>query len=135
MFNCGPVSRRTALKSAATGFGYLAFSSLATWAAEKSAEKAQPLAPKRPHFPARAKRVVFLCMDGGPSHVDTFDHKPQLSRDNGKEIGFGRVPTAPLLASPWKFSQRGESGIWISDLFPEVSRHADDLCVINSMQT
>lgn len=128
-------SRRTALQTAASGFGYLAFSALAAWAEEKVAEKSRPLARKPPHFPARAKRVVFLCMDGGPSHLDTFDYKPQLTRDNGKEIGFGRVPTAPLLASPWKFQQRGASGLWISDLFPEVARHADDLCVINSMQT
>jgi hypothetical protein len=113
----------------------VAFSALATWAAEKSTNKALPLAPKQPHIPARAKRVVFLCMDGGPSHVDTFDYKPQLTRDNGKEIGFGRVPTAPLLASPWEFKQYGASGLWISDLFPELARHADDLCVVNSMQT
>ncbi len=135
MFDPSTFSRRTALKSAASGFGYLAFSALSTWAAEKEADPDGPLAPKPPHFPARAKRVVFLCMEGGPSHVDTFDHKPQLTRDSGKEIGFGRVPTAPLLASPWKFQQHGSSGLWISELFPEVARHADDLCVINSMQT
>jgi hypothetical protein len=124
-------TRRQALQTAASGFGYLAFSALATWAAEK----AGPLDPKAPHFPARAKRVVFLCMDGGPSHLDTFDYKPRLQRDNGQEIGMGKVPNAPLLASPWKFHQHGRSGLWISELFPEVARHADELCVINSMQT
>lgn len=125
-------SRREALKSAASGFGYLAFAGLSAWAAERAAS---PLAPKAPHFPARAKRVIFLCMEGGPAHVDTFDYKPKLTADDGKEIGKGRVPTAKLLGSPWTFRQHGQSGLWISELFPEVARHADQLCVINSMQT
>lgn len=125
-------SRRDALKSAASGFGYLAFAGLSAWAAEKAAG---PLAPKAPHFPARAKRVIFLCMEGGPAHVDTFDYKPKLTADDGKEIGKGRVPSAKLLGSPWSFHQHGQSGLWISELFPEVARHADHLCVINSMQT
>ena len=125
-------SRRAALKAAASGFGYLAFVSLSTWAAEKAAG---PLAPKAPHAPARAKRVIFLCMEGGPSHLDTFDHKPKLTADQDKEIGKGRVPNARLLASPWAFRRHGQSGLWVSELFPEVARHADDLCVINSMQT
>jgi len=132
-------SRRAALKSAASGFGYLAFAAMAAQAAgqdaEKAADKPAPLAPKTPHFAARAKRIVFLCMDGGPSHMDTFDYKPLLTRDSGKEIGYGKVPTAPLLGSPWKFQQHGQSGLWVSELFPEVARHADDLCVFNSMQT
>src|SRR4051812_2752328 len=114
------VSRRDALKAAASGFGYLAFASLSSWAAEKAAG---PLAPKAPHMPARAKRVIFLCMEGGPSHVDTFDHKPKLTADRDKEIGKGRVPTAKLLASPWTFRQHGQSGRWVSELFPEVARH------------
>jgi hypothetical protein len=132
-------SRRLALKSAASGFGYLAFAGLSTWAAEKSAphaeKKAGPLEPKPSHFPPRAKRVLFLCMDGGPSHLDTFDYKPQLTRDHGKQFGVGKAPTSALLASPWEFKQRGDSGLWISDLFPEIATHADKLCVINSMQT
>ncbi len=126
-------SRRDALKTAASGFGYLAFAGLSTWAAaEKSAG---PLAPKKPHIAARAKRVIFLCMEGGPSHVDTFDFKPRLNADGDKEIGKGRVPTAKLLASPWQFRQHGQSGLWVSELFPELARHADELCVIQSMQT
>jgi hypothetical protein len=129
----GPLfSRRTLLKTASSGFGYLAFAGMSTWAAERSAG---PLAPKVPHFPARAKRVIFLCMEGGPSHVDTFDYKPKLSAKGGKPIGKGRAASAALLASPWKFQQYGQSGIWVSDLFPEVAKHADDLCVINGMQT
>src|SRR5437867_3000301 len=125
-------SRRQALKSAASGFGYLAFASLSSWAAEKAAG---PLAPKPAHLPPRAKRVIFLCMEGGPSHVDTFDYKPKLTADAGKEIGKGRVATAKLLASPWKFRRHGQSGLWVSEVFPEVARHADELCVIRSMQT
>jgi hypothetical protein len=126
------VSRRDALKAAASGFGYLAFAGISSWAAEKAAG---PLAPKAPHMPARAKRVIFLCMEGGPSHVDTFDYKPKLTADRDKEIGKGRVPTAKLLASPWSFRQHGQSGLWASELFPEVAHHADELCVIRSMQT
>ena len=114
-------SRRQILKTISSGFGYLAFSSLASMAAAK--EKRQdkpvggPLAPKEPHFKARAKRVIFLCMRGGPSHVDTFDYKPQLAIDNGKKGKYG----GSLLKSPWKFNQQGEGGLWISELFPELS--------------
>ena len=126
------LSRRTLLKSASSGFGYLAFAGLSTWAADRSAG---PLAPKAPHFRPRAKRVIFLCMEGGPSHVDTFDHKPKLTADNGKPIGMGRAAAAKLLGSPWKFQQHGQSGLSISGLFPEVAKHADTLCVVNSMQT
>ncbi len=81
---CLPFSRRHALKTASSGFGYLAFAGLAARAAEQSAASREgPLAPKRPHFAARAKRVIFLCMRGGPSHVDTFDYKPKLSAKSG----------------------------------------------------
>ena len=110
------LSRRVFLKTASSGFGYLAFAGLSTWAGEKN----NPLAPKAPHFPARAKRVIFLCMEGAPSHVDTFDFKPKLAADDGKTFGKGRVAaSAKLLGSPWKFTQNGESGLWVSELFPE----------------
>src|SRR5205085_2246732 len=106
----GPLfSRRSLLKTASSGFGYLAFAGLSTWAGERSAG---PLAPKTPHYPARAKRVIFLCMEGGPSHVDTFDYKPKLAADAGKPIGKGRAAAATLLASPWEFHQYGQSGLW-----------------------
>lgn len=121
-------SRRSMLQMASAGFGYLAFAGLSTQAAEE--ESSNPLAPKQPHFPAKAKRVIFLCMQGGPSHLDTFDYKPQLAADSGKG---GRGAGSRLMASPWTFRQRGKSGLWISDLFPEVARHADDLCLIRSM--
>ncbi len=128
------VSRRDLLQSLSAGFGYLAFAGLSSFASRAAASEASksnnPLAPKSPHFPARAKRVIFLCMQGGPSHVDTFDYKPQLAKDHGKSGRYG----GSLLKSPWEFRQRGESGLWISDLFPNVAKHADDLCLIRSMQ-
>jgi hypothetical protein len=129
-----PLSRRAMLKSAAAGFGYLAFASLSTWAAEKEKERESPLAPKKTHFPARAKHVIFLCMEGAPSHVDTFDYKPKLPDLDGRPMPGARFG-GKLLASPWKFRQRGQSGLWISELFPELSRRADDLCLLRGMYT
>ncbi|MEM8954757.1 MAG: DUF1501 domain-containing protein [Verrucomicrobiota bacterium] len=126
------VSRRELLKGASCGFGYLAFAGLSTMAAE--AEKG-PLSPKSPHFRGKAKRVILLCMRGGPSHVDTFDYKPQLVKDTGKPGRARGARSGELLGSPWEFSQHGESGLWISELFPEVAQHADDLCIINGMHT
>ncbi len=126
-------SRRDMLKTASSGFGYLAFAGLATRAAGQSTPPHEgPLAPKQPHFPARAKRVIFLCMRGGPSHVDTFDYKPKLSADSGSP---GTRPGTKLLGSKWNFAQHGQSGLWISELFPNVANHADDLCLLRSMQT
>ena len=87
-------SRREWLQRTSAGFGYLALSALATQRA--LADNAAPLAPKQPHFPARAKRVLFLCMDGGPSHVDSFDYKPELAKYAGKAIGKGKLPPPSL---------------------------------------
>src|SRR5262245_14469752 len=126
------LSRRTLLKTTGVGFGYLAFAGLSTWAAEKAAK---PLAPKDPHYSARAKRVLFLCMEGAPSHVDTFDYKPQLQADTGKPLGKGRFGSARLLGSPWKFAKSGKSGLWISEVFPELAKHADKLCLLKGMHT
>ena len=117
------------LKSASCGFGWLAFSALADRAA---AAAANPLAVKEPHFPARAKRVIFLCMRGAPSHVDTFDYKPKLDADADKP---GRVEGTKLLGSRWKFSRHGQGGLWMSELFPHLAKQADDVCMINSMNT
>ncbi len=122
------LSRRAALSSVSCGFGWLAFSSLAAQAA--AAEK--PLAPKQPHFTPRAKRVIFLCMSGGPSHLDTFDYKPRLIADDGKP---GSRPGSIWLGPKAAFKQRGKSGLWISELFPNVAQHADELALIRSMQT
>lgn len=128
-------TRRQILRSTSSGFGYLAFAAMAQHSAAREANN--PLAPKPTHFPAKAKRVIFLCMDGAPSHVDTFDHKPKLTADDGKPFNGarGRVFGGKLLASPWKFKKHGQSGIAISELFPEVAKHADKLCVLNGMHT
>ena len=123
-------SRRHLLQNVSAGFGYLAFAGISTASASDQPASTNPLAPKAPHFAARAKRVIFLCMQGGPSHVDTFDYKPQLTKDHGKRGKYG----GSLLKSPWEFRQRGESGLWISDIFPHVAEHADELCLIRSMQ-
>jgi hypothetical protein len=112
----------------------MAFGGLAT-AATLGDIATDPLAPRSPHFKPRAKRVIFLCMAGGPSHVDTFDYKPKLVTDDGKSFGKGFRAGAKLLAPPWKFRQHGKSGLWISDLFPEVAKHADRLCLLRAMRT
>lgn len=129
----GIFSRREWLQRTSAGFGYLALSALATRRTSGAANA--PLVSKEPHFPAKAKRVLFLCMDGGPSHVDSFDYKPELARYAGRAIGKGKVPTGKLLASQWEFKQRGQSGLWISDLFPKIASQADKLCLIRSMKT
>ncbi|HEV3341452.1 MAG TPA: DUF1501 domain-containing protein [Pirellulales bacterium] len=126
-------SRRELLKSASCGFGYLAFAGMSSL---QAASSNSPLAPKTPHFAARARRVIFLCMNGAPSHVDTFDYKPELSSSDGKSSSRpGRIPGAKLMGSPWPFKQHGASGLWVSDLFPEVASRADELCVLRGMQT
>jgi len=122
-------SRRQMLQTASAGFGYLAFAGLSSAQAADEAAR-DPLAAKKPHFEPRAKRVIFLCMGGGPSHVDSFDYKPALKRDHGKPGRYG----GSLLKSPWEFRKRGQSGLWISDLFPEVGKLVDDLTLIRSMQ-
>jgi hypothetical protein len=126
-------SRREALRTAACGFGSLAFTGLMARpdSADAVAGIDNPLAPRHPHFPARAKRVIFLFMQGGPSQVDSFDWKPELSKRHGEDLGSGRKYHQSL----WKFSHRGKSGLPISELFPHIAGHADDLCVINSMHT
>jgi hypothetical protein len=130
-------SRRRLLKSCALGFGHLALTSLLA-EETRGARLEDPLAPRQPHLTPRAKRVIFLFMKGGPSHVDTFDHKPLLERDHGKPLPFDKprvqfAPTANLLRSPWKFKKYGESGIEISELFPNVARCVDDICFIHSL--
>src|SRR5271170_2242275 len=128
------LSRRDMLKGLSSGFGYLAFAGLTSMAAG-AGSKDSPLAPKAPHFPARARNVIFLCMNGAPSHVDTFDYKPKLSTDDGKPSDRpGRIPGAKLMGSPWKFRQHGQSGLWVSELFPKVAAHADQLCILRSMR-
>lgn len=138
MFLDASISRRCLLQRSAVGFGSLALASLL--ADESAAEMpvADPLAAQPPHFAARAKRVIFLFMKGGPSHVDTFDPKPRLTRDDGQPLPFAKprvqfAPTGNLLKSPWQFQQHGESGIWVSELFPRLAERVDDLCLIHSV--
>ena len=131
--------RRQALKSLASGFGYLAFASLAHEAAARdaaSAGRADVLAERSTHFAPRAKRVVFLCMNGGPSHVDLLDYKPELNKRTGKPLNKENQVGGPkLLGSPFRFAQHGEAGLWLSKVMPHLAQHADDLCVIRSMYT
>ncbi len=139
--------RREFLSQSACGFGMLA---LADLLGAESAQGETPavgrgsqrvgsgdLAPKPPHFPARAKRVIFLFMHGGPSQVDTFDYKPELQKRDGESYS-GQMPSQIdakpfLLASPWKFSQHGQNGLWVSDLLPHMAGVADELCVVRSV--
>src|SRR5215212_3265450 len=127
------MSRRAMLRAAGCGFGFMGLGSLLAEAAP-----IDPLAPHAPHFPAKAKRVIFLFMHGGPSQVDTFDYKPKLNADDGKSLPFPKPrvvssPTGNLLRSPFEFKQHGQSGAWVSSLFPHVAKCVDEVCFIKSM--
>jgi hypothetical protein len=128
------ISRRDWLKTMGTGFGMTAFASLAN-----SAMSSDPLAPKAPHFPAKAKHVIFLFLNGGPSQVDTFDPKPMLDKYSGKPMPSGNLKTerktGNLLKSPFEFHHCGQSGIEVSEIFPKLGGRIDDCCVIRSMYT
>lgn len=148
-FPCGRVSgplssRREWLRRAGCGFGAVAASALlSNWARGESGlalppDHGNPLRPKPTHYAPKVKRVVYLYMDGGPSQVDTWDPKPQLTREHGQPFKMKIEPTqfnniGNTLGSPWKFQQYGESGIPVSDLFPNIARHVDKLAVIRSM--
>ena len=132
------LSRRHALQSLACGFGYLALAGLT------NAAPANPLAPKRPHHTPRAKRVIFIFMQGGPSHVDTFDHKPRLDREDGQMRSFDDARTLArtrtvvehrVMKAMWPFRQHGQCGQAVSSLFPNIARHVDDLCFLQGMHT
>jgi hypothetical protein len=135
------LTRRQMLHHFGTGIGVLGLAGIMADAGLLAAEtkSANALAPKGPHFPARAKRVIHLFMNGGPSQVDTFDPKPELTRRNGQIPPAGILKTerktGALLQSPFKFSKHGQSGLEISELFPNLAKHADELCVIRSMHT
>ena len=134
-----PVSRRALLRRSALGFGALGLYSLLDEAALLATPSGASEAGGKPHFEPRAKRIIFLFMHGGVSHVDTFDPKPRLDTDHGKplpvkrSLTFNAAAAGGLMRSPWAFRRRGESGIPVSELFPEVAGCADDLCVIRSM--
>jgi hypothetical protein len=121
------MSRREMLRTAVGGFGSLALTGLL---AEAAAAQSHPLAPKAPHFKPRAKRVVFMFMQGGPSHVDLFDYKPRLNADDGKAMNGSKI-----LGSPWNFARHGQSGQWFSELLPHIASCADELCVLCGLHT
>src|SRR5213080_4710469 len=132
-----PLTRREMLARFANGFGLVGLAAALADARgdEPGGAPADPLAVRPPHYPARAKRLIFLFMSGGPSHVDTFDPKPRLARDNGKPLPFEqprlfRTRTGNLLASPFKFRKHGQCGTEVSELFPQVASCVDELCVI-----
>lgn len=129
-------TRRNMLMGMSAGFGYLAFASLANAVARRGQDDraAAPVHVQQPHFGPRAKRVIFLCMSGGPSHLDTFDYKPELVTRDGEGAPGGRG-RSKLLGSPFAFNQHGESGLWVSELFPQVASHADKLCLLRGMHT
>jgi hypothetical protein len=134
-------ARRQLVTSAACGFGALALRGLFAPGAHA---KGAPPAGGPPHHPPRARRVIFLFMQGGPSHVDSFDPKPTLDRLDGKLLPFddarslartGKGAPQRVMRSPWKFARHGESGRWVSELFPHLARRVDDLCFLQGMQT
>lgn len=132
-----PISRRQALQRITCGFGSVAATGLLVSEAA-STNSSNPLAVRAPHFAPRAKRVIFLFMHGGVSHVDTFDPKPKLREMDGKPLPFPKprfefAATGNLLKSPWTFARHGQSGLEISSMFPHLAQCADELCVIRSM--
>ena len=133
------IARRELLRRSASGLGALALYSLLAEERPARAESADPLAPHPPQHAARAKRVIFLYMTGGVSHVDSFDPKPALFASHGKQITVdnwqGKLGQfARYLKKPnWEFRPGGQSGIEVSDLFPHVRDVVDKLCVIRSL--
>ena len=134
-----PLSRRRALQTAGCGFGMLALAGLA-----QSARAGEVAGPLLAHHAPRARRVIFLFMAGGPSHVDSFDRKPLLDELDGEQRDFRDARTLAktrtggqhrVMKSQWDFRQYGESGRWVSDLFPHIGQRADDLCFLHGMHT
>ena len=141
-FQPQPVSRRDMLRQSAMGFGSLALTHLLTKdgkaVEEGRRDSKKPFLPREPHFPAKAKHVIYLYLDGGPSQVDTWDPKPRLAKENGQPFGMNIEPTqfnniGKTLASPWKFDNYGESGIPCSDLFKNIAQHVDKMAFVRSM--
>lgn len=141
------ISRRGLLRSSGMGIGSLALANLlvggGTPVALPATDTTSPLSNRPAHFPGKAKRIIHLFMNGGPSQIDTFDPKPEVTRRHGQvlpdEIKRQLQPTqrnrvGTLFGSPFAFQQHGQSGIWVSDLYPKVAQHVDDLCVVRSMQ-
>jgi hypothetical protein len=143
-FANNPLTRRDVLRRATLGFGALAMSDLLARASALAGATASgasnPLAATAPHFAPRAKRVIYIFLDGGLSQVDSYDHKPRLQTDDGKPLPgsiakpkFAFAPTGQVLASPFNWNRYGRSGQWASDLFPETNKLIDELCFIKSL--
>ncbi len=140
MFPGTPISRRRLFQTAGGGFGWLALQAMLHQNSLASA--ANPLAARQPHFTPRAKSVIWLFMNGGPSHVDTWDYKPELQKRNGQPLpgfdpktGFFPDAVGPLMASPFEWKQYGQSGTWGSSLFPKLTQHVDKMAFIHSLHT
>ena len=127
------MKRRHFLYQSTLGFGSIALVSLLGERRATAAGSSSPFALREPGHPATAKRVIFLCMKGGPSHLDLFDYKPKLQKDDGKTAGDNEK--IKLLGSLWEAKQHGEAGIWFSELVPELAKQADELCMLNGMHT
>ncbi|MBL9126572.1 MAG: DUF1501 domain-containing protein, partial [Verrucomicrobiales bacterium] len=140
------IERRAFLRRAGLGAGMLGLATLLRdtnlLLPSASAASADPLAPRAAHFPARAKAVIWLFMNGGPSQVDTWDYTPELAARDGKELagfdnstGFFTGSVGPLMKSPFDWARHGRSGTWVSDLFPNLSRHVDKMAFLHSCHT
>jgi hypothetical protein len=123
--------RRQWLRNTACGFGSLALADLLATQARAADGTANPA----PHHPPKAKRMIFVFLQGSPSQLDTFEYKERLQKDAGKPIAEGTGNPLKWLGSPWKFSQHGQSGRWISELYPHVAKHADKLCLLHGLAT
>ena len=132
-------ARRQFLQQAGLGFGSLALASLLNDEARSAPAAVDPLALKTPHFPGKVKSIIWLFMTGAPSQVDTWDYKPELQKRDGQPLAGADPKTGffttsgKCLASPFKWAQHGQSGSWVSDIFPHLSKHVDKMCFLHSM--
>jgi hypothetical protein len=142
MFNLTPstLSRRELLSRCGAGLGSLALADLLQAAPAPAEKPTNPLAPKKPHFEAKAKAVIWIFVNGGPSQVDTWDYKPELQKRDGQELpgfdknsGFFINSAGPLMKSPFEWKQHGESGKWVSSIFPNLAKHVDKMAFIHSL--
>src|SRR5688500_3319892 len=135
------LSRRTMLQRCGGGIGFLAMTSLLQQSGLLQAA-INPLAPKPSLFPGKAKSVIWLFMNGGPSQVDTWDYKPELEKRDGKELegfdkntGFFTAQVGPVMRSPFQFAQHGKCGAWVSEIFPKLAEHVDEMAIVRSCYT
>src|SRR5215831_6536522 len=142
-------TRREFLRTTGSGFGMLALMGLldqegllASPIENRKSQVENPMSPRKSHFPAKAQSVIWLFMNGGPSQVDTWDYKPELEKHSGSELkgfdqntGFFTDQVGPIMKSPFKFQQHGKSAAWVSEIFPNLAQHVDDMAFIHSCFT